>query len=314
MRLMGIAALILVTLSGCSGGSGGNGTSSTPMVGIISTVAGDGTPGYSGDGGPATSAELDYPLDVAVDGNGNMYISDMANLRVRMVTSAGMITTYAGDGNSGSLGATYGGAATSEALIQPEGLAVDSVGNLYITDPGIDCVFKVVPTGIMSIVAGKDISSGYNGDGELAINAWLEEPVAVAVDSSGNLYIADTNNNRIRKVTASTGVISTVAGNGTQSYSGDGGAATNAALNGPFSVAVDTSGNLYIADSGNYRVRRITASTGIISTAAGNGTPGYSGDGGAATSAELGLLGGITVDSRGNLYIVDGSRVRKVTY
>jgi sugar lactone lactonase YvrE len=297
--------------------------------------------------------------------------TDMANLRVRMVTSAGMITTYAGDGNSGSLGATYGGAATSEALIQPEGLAVDSVGNLYITDPGIDCVFKVVPTGIMSIVAGKDISSGYNGDGELAINAWLEEPVAVAVDSSGNLYIADTNNNRIRKVTASTGVISTVAGNGTQSYSGDGGAATNAALNqptgvavdsggnlyisdrsngrirkvtaatgvistiagngtfgyggdggaaasaeldGPFSVAVDTSGNLYIADSGNYRVRRITASTGIISTAAGNGTPGYSGDGGAATSAELGLLGGITVDSRGNLYIVDGSRVRKVTY
>jgi sugar lactone lactonase YvrE len=281
--------------------------------GHIATQAGSGVLGYSGDGGPAASAELSYPTGVAVDASGNLYIVDADNNRIRKVTaSTGIITTVAGNGTAGYSG--DGGPATSAELDTPFGVAVDASGNLYIVDVNNDRIRKVTAsTGIITTVAGNG-TFGYSGDGGAAISAELYTPLGVAVDASGNIYIADSGNNRIRKVTASTGVITTVAGNGTAGYSGDSGAATSGELNSPFGVAVDASGNIYIGDSGNNRIRKVTASTGIIISVAGNGTAGYSGDNGAATSAELYSPYGVAVDASGNLYIADTNNlvIRKV--
>jgi sugar lactone lactonase YvrE len=281
--------------------------------GHIATQAGSGVLGYSGDGGPAASAELSYPTGVAVDASGNLYIVDADNNRIRKVTaSTGIITTVAGNGTAGYSG--DGGPATSAELDTPFGVAVDASGNLYIVDVNNDRIRKVTAsTGIITTVAGNG-TFGYSGDGGAAISAELYTPLGVAVDASGNIYIADSGNNRIRKVTASTGVITTVAGNGTAGYSGDSGAATSGELNSPFGVAVDASGNIYIGDSGNNRIRKVTASTGIIISVAGNGTAGYSGDSGAATSAELYSPYGVAVDASGNLYIADTNNlvIRKV--
>jgi prepilin-type N-terminal cleavage/methylation domain-containing protein len=287
---------------------------SATMAGIITTFVGNGTGGYSGDGGPATSANLFYPYGVAVDSSGNLYIADYYNNRIRMVTaSTGIITTVAGNGTEGYSG--DGGPATSAELNNPTKSAVDSSGNLYIADYGNQRVRMVTAsTGIITTVAGNG-TAGYSGDGGAATSAELWGPYGVAVDSSGNLYIVEIWNFRIRKVTASTGIITTVAGNGTSGYSGDNGAATSAELWTPYGVAVDSSGNLYIADYGNNRIRKVTASTGIITTIAGNGTAGYSGDGGPATSAKLHSPTGSAVDSSGNLYISEygNNRIRKVT-
>ncbi len=284
----------------------------TASTGNISTVAGSATLGYSGDGGPATSAELSYPHGVAVDGSGNLYIADTQNNRIRMVTaSTGIISTVAGNGTVGYSG--DGGAATSAELTYPNGVAVDSVGNIYIADTQNNRIREVTAsTGNISTVAGNG-TFGYSGDGGAATSAELTYPDGVAVDGSANIYIADFDNCRIRKVTASTGIISTVAGNGTGGYSGNGGAATSAELYAPDGVAVDSAGNIYVADTGNNVIRKVTASTGIISTVAGNGTYGYSGDGGAADSATLKGPSGVAVDSAGNLYIADASnRIRAV--
>jgi len=286
-------------------------------AGVISTVAGNGTAGYGGDGGAATSAELDYPTSVVLDGSGNLYISDTGNNRIRKVTAAGVISTYAGNGTAGYFG--DGGAATSAEISNARGVALDNSGNLYIADLNNMRVRKVTPSGVISTVAGNG-TQGYSGDGGAATSAELNQPIGVALDTSGGLYIADSFNNRIRKVTAA-GVISTVAGNGTFGYSGDGGPATSAELADSSGVAVDSSGTIYIADWQTERVRKVTPA-GIISTAAGNGAGGtggfgaYSGDGGAATSAELSEPVGVTVDSSGNLYIADlaNNRIRKVTY
>ncbi len=278
--------------------------------GVISTVAGNGTGGFRGDGGPATSAQLDSPSGVAVDTAGNLFIADTSNQRVRKVTPGGVISTVAGIGTGGFRG--DGGPATSAMLNYPQGVAVDTAGNLFIADTFNQRVRKVTPGGVISTVAGIG-TKGFSGDGGPATSAQLFDSRGVAVDTAGNLFIADTFNQRVRKVTPG-GVISTAAGNGTDGFSGDGGPATSAMLDSPSGVAVDTAGNLFIADTSNQRSRKVTPG-GVISTVAGNGTDGFSGDGGPATSAMLDSPSGVAVDTVGNLFIADTSnqRVRKVT-
>jgi uncharacterized repeat protein (TIGR03803 family) len=275
--------------------------------GIISTVAGGG--GYQpGDGGAATNAELNYPFGVAVDATGNLFIADEGNNRIRKVGTNGIITTVAGNGTNGYTG--DGGAATSAELAGPSGVVVDATGNLFIAD-GFSRVRKVGTNGIITTVAGNG-TNGYSGDGGAATNAELFWPSGVAVDATGNLFIADTYNQRIRKV-GTNGIITTVAGNGTNGYSGDGSVATNAELYYPVGVAVYATGNLFIADFWNNRIREV-GTNGIITTVAGNGTFGYTGDGSVATNAELYYPRGVAVDATGNLLIADegNNRIRKV--
>lgn len=268
-------------------------------TGIITTVAGDGSLGYSGDGGPAISAQLSGPRGVAVDSSGNVYIADSNNNRIRKVSLTGLITTLAGNGSYGYSG--DGGPAAAAQFRSPTAVAVDDGGNVYIADSGNNRIRKASPAGLITTVAGNG-SYGYSGDGGPAADAQFSSPAAVTVDDDGNLYIADSANNRIRKVSAG-GIITTVAGNGTQGYSGDSGPAADAQLNFPQGIAVDGSRNLYIADWGNRLIRRV--SEGIITTIAGNGSPGYWGDGGPATNAPLTGPEGVAVDSSGNVFIAD---------
>lgn len=230
--------------------------------GIITTVAGNGTPGFSGDGGPATNAAINYPFGVAVDGAGNIYFADNINHRIRKVNTSGIITTVAGNGTGGFSG--DGGPATSAQILPPWGVAVDTAGNLYLGDFYNGRVRKVNTAGIISTVAGG--GNDFPGDGGSATSAALPFPTEVAVDSAGNLYIAEPENiNLVRKVSTA-GIITTVAGNGTRGFSGDGGPATSAALSLPEGLAVDTAGNLYIADPGNNRIRKVTPPPGVSTT------------------------------------------------
>ena len=282
-------------------------------TGVITTVAGTGISGFSGDGGPATDAQLNEPFGVAVDASGDLFIADTSNDRVRRVDAAtGVITTVVGTGISGFSG--DGGPTTDAQLNEPFGVAVDASGDLFIADTSNDRVRRVdAATGVITTVAGTGIS-GFSGDGGPATDAQLNEPFGVAVDASGDLFIADTSNDRVRRVDAATGVITTVAGTGISGFSGDGGQATDAQLNDPSGVAVDASGNLFIADTSNDRVRRVDSATGVITSVAGTGISGFSGDGGPATDAQLNEPFGVAVDASGNLFIADTSndRVRRV--
>ncbi len=276
--------------------------------GIITTIAG----GSAGDSGPAAVAGLNQPTAAARDSSGNIYIAEKNAHRVRKIASDGTISTFAGTGLPGSSG--DGGAAASAMLNNPQGVAVDSSGNVYIADTSNQRIRKVsAASGNITTVAGNG-TSGYSGDTGAATGAQLNNPSGVALDASGNIYIADNNNARIRKVTVSTGNITTVAGNGTSGYSGDSGAATSASISSPFAVAVDSAGDIYISDVGNNRVRKVDTS-GNITTYAGTGSPGFSGDTGAPTSAMLSRPQGLALDSSGNLYIADQNnrRIRKVT-
>ncbi len=316
---------------------------------IINTIAGNGAPGYNGEGSPAIAKELYNPFGVAVDAYGNIYIADQNNNRIRKVTPSGIISTFAGTGTMGFSGS--GIPATASDLYTPMGVAVDGSGNVYIADQGDSKILKVDASGIITTVAGNG-TFAYTGDGSAATNAGLQFPTSVAFDATGNMYIADYGNNVIRKVNTS-GIISTFAGNGVPTWSGDSGPAISASLWNPEGVAVAGNGDMYIADWGNSRIRKVTATSGFITTfvianhpssividansnllvseqgtslirkinplggittIAGT-TIGYGGDGGAATSAQLNNPTGIALDGSGSLYIGDmnNNRVRKIS-
>jgi hypothetical protein len=276
------------------------------VKGIINTVVGNGTYGSGGDGGPATSAQL-FPGEAVGDGAGNLFISDSGNKRLREVSS-GIINTVAGDGTSCSRSGD-GGPATSATLCSPSDVALDGAGDLFITDLANSVVREVSPAGVMSTFAG-DGTVGATGDGGPATAAKFSVPYAVVADGTGDVFIADSGNNVVRKVTA--GTITRFAGNYTAGLSGDGGPASSAQLHNPSALAIDSAGNLYIADTWNSRVRKVTPG-GVISTYAGS-TPGNSGDGGPATSAQLSEPSGLAIDTADNLYIADesNSNIRKV--
>jgi uncharacterized protein (TIGR03437 family) len=355
--------------------------------GTISTFAGTGTAGYSGDGGPAASAQLNGPLGLALDSNGNLFVADTGNNVVREISSNGNISTVAGNSLAGYMADAV--PATTTSLNSPEGVAVDRAGNLYIADTVNDRIRMVTPAGVISTVAGTGLSAVYGsiydgtgvstttGDGGPATAAAIVLPTDVALDASGNLYIADYGNGRIRQVVNGTidtlagaaggapleigqlavseqltgptglavdaagdiyfaegsigtgsglspgdfriwevnsaGLLVAAAGIGLESYSGDGGPAAIAQLNAPSGVALDSGGNLFVADTLNHRVRKISAA-GVITTVAGTGVAGYSGDGGPATSGMLDSPMGVAVDSNGTLYIADtgNNRIRIV--
>jgi len=285
--------------------------------GIITTVAGDGTCGYSGDGGPATHARLNNPLGVAVGPDGSLYIADESNHRIRRVRRDGIIVTIAGNGRKGYSG--DGGRATKASLNTPSDVAVGPDSSFYIADLNNQRIRKVDPRGIITTVAGDGWSNKkgegrYSGDGGPATEASLNSPISVAVGTDGTVYVADRDNQRIRKVDPA-GTISTVAGRGgPPGYSGDEGPAIDASLCYPAGVAVGRDGDLYIVDRLNNRIRKLDPAS-IISTVAGGGKPPDGlGDGGPATEASLRSPAGLAVSSDGSLYIADCSnhRIRKV--
>ena len=254
---------------------------------VISTVAGT----YSlGDGGPATAAMLEFPNSIALDKDGSIYVAETYSNRIRRITAAGIISTF--------------------ALVRAVDIKLDGQGNLYAVD-GVNSVARIAKDGVVKPFAGG--TTGFGGDGGAATAARLSSPKGIAVDAAGNVYISDTENHRIRKVTTD-GIIKTIAGTSLLGFSGDGKPAVGAQLNSPVGIASDGPGNLYVADQSNYRVRKISV-TGIISTIAGDGSPGNTGNGGAATMARINSVAGMNIDANGNVYFTDTgvSTVRMVT-
>jgi len=257
--------------------------------GSISTFTGNGVAGFSGDGDLATSASLNHPSGLAVESGGAIYIADSDNHRIRRV-SGGMISTVAGNGSSGSFG--DGGPATDAAFADISAVAVDLAGNLYIADSGNHRVRKVGADGIVTAFAGTGVQ-GTSGDGGLAVDALLNRPIGLALDYAGNLYICDSANHNIRIVNLASGMITTYAGNGVAAFSGDNGPATDASFQFPLGIATDNFGNLFIADAGNNRIRKID-STGMLLSIAGDGS-----------GPDLNIPAGVTVDSAGNVFFSD---------
>jgi DNA-binding beta-propeller fold protein YncE len=279
-------------------------------TGVISIVAGTNQEGFGGDGGPALEARLKLPSDLVLDAAGNLYIADTRNGRIRRVDSeSGLIATVvglgAGDYNGDGL------PARETSLLSPEGVAIDASGAILIGDAGVKRLRRVDPvTDRVSTVAGNgELWADF--DGEQATSAAIA-PSAIAADQAGNLFVAESLNNRVSRIDAETGMITTIAGTGIPGFSGDGGPAVEAQLDDPVAVAVDLSGKLYVLDRANYRVRRIDPASGIITTVAGNGSFEFSGDGGPATAAGIALSRAIAVDAEGNLFISGYGRVRKI--
>lgn len=292
--------------------------------GGTTVVAGTGILGYSGDGGQATNARLGQAISVTLDSAGNLYFTDGDNNRIRRVEAAsGIITTVAGTGSVTDSG--DGGAGVNAGVARPTGITLDTAGNLYFSSSWSRVRKLAANTGIIETVAGQFVTS-FGGDGGPAIDALFWDPIPSAINRAGDIYISDFENSRIRKVTASSGIVTTVAGSGpcttvatplnalacTGGFGGDGGPAQNAMLNHAQGAALDSAGNLYIADTINHRIRRIDAMTGMIHTIAGNGVSGFSGDGGLALLAQISFPVGIAVDRSGNIYFADenNNRVR----
>ena len=280
-------------------------------AGVISTYAGIGNAGFSGDGGQATAAKLSNPQGIKFDAAGNLYIADFGNAKVRMINTAGIITTVAGSygGYSGD-----GGQATDAYLNGPNSVSFDASGNMYISDQNNAVIRKVNTLGIISTVAGNNsIGAGYSGDGGQATDAQLFYSRGIALDASGNLYISEEDN--VVRLVNTAGIISTFAGQANSSgYSGDGGQATNAQLTQPFPVVIDAAGNVYISDNSSQTIRMVNTA-GIISTFAGQANnSGYSGDGGQASAAQFYYQQGIAIDATGNFYVADAGNnvVRKI--
>ena len=250
-----------------------------------------------------------FPTALAVDGSGNLYVADPRNHRIRRIDAEGVITTIAGTGERGFGG--DGGPATEAQFDYPTGLAVDGSGNLYVADPRNHRIRRIDAEGVITTIAGTG-ERGFGGDGGPATEAQLNFSWQLALDGSGNLFVADYGNHRIRRIDAE-GVITTIAGTGERGFGGDGGPATEAQLNFPEGLAVDGSGNLYVADSLNYRIRRIDAE-GVITTIAGTGGRGFSGDGGPAAEAQFAYPSGLALDGSGNLYVAVPSnhRIRRI--
>lgn len=275
----------------------------------ISTFAGNGNSGFSGDGGPATSAAV-YGYGLARDDSGNIYIADPANYRIRKVTPGGIISTVAGNGSIVDSG--DGGPALDAGIGEVFRVAVDRAGNLYLPSNRGHRIRKVTPAGIITTVAGTGVE-GSGGDGGAATSADLQDPFAIAVDPFGNLLFTErASGARVRKVTPS-GIITTIAGTGGRGFSGDGGLAINATFEELAAIDADSAGNVFLVDALNHRIRRIDSS-GVISTIAGNGTAGFSGNGGSATAASLNRPYDVKRDASGNLYIADtnNNQIRKI--
>lgn len=263
------------------------------------------------NGQQAVTAPLNSPAGLCYDSAGNFYIADQNNNIIRKVDTAGAITTVAGTGEQGFDG--DGGAATQATLDSPVGVAIDASGNLYISDTKNQRVRKVSTSGTISTIAGTG-TAGFSGDGGAATLAMISLPTAIAVDGSGNVYFADSNNNRVREIVAASGLIQTVAGNGEQGYSGDGGSATSASLDTPEGISVDSSGNLYLSDTRNNRIRKVSG--GVITTIAGDGSFRFAGDGSTATSGSFASPHGIAVTANGTtLYVADtdNQRIRQIS-
>ncbi len=279
---------------------------------IINTIIGSGVSGFSGDGGPATTADIHTPHGIFVSPSGEVYFSDINNYRIRKSTTStlsGTITTVAGNGTAGFSG--DGGPATAAQVNQVFDLIVDGSNNITFTDQNNNRVRTVSAAGVINTIAGTGIS-GFSGDGGQASAATFRKPTGIAQDGSGNLYIADQYNHRIRKITPA-GIISTFAGTGTIGHTGDGGPATAATFSYPNFLSVDFSNNLLITDNGNHCIRAINLSTNVITAFAGTGAAGFSGDGGPATAATLQYPGGTSTDQSGT-YIADNvnNRIRRV--
>ena len=280
--------------------------------GIITTVGGTGIGGFSGDNGLATEAMLNFPQGVALDAAGNIFIADNLNHRVRKIDVSGIVTTVAGTGQQGFSG--DGGPATAASLAFPSDVAVDDRGFLFIADTTSHRIRRVeFASGTIMTVAGNG-RPGFSGDGGPATAASLNSPRAVRLDAEGNLFVADSGNDRIRRVDTRTGIVTTVAGSGERGFGGDGGAAVAAALNFPLGVAVNSAGEVFVSDSFNNRVRRVSPISGLIQTVAGTGLEGFSGDGGRAADAMIHVPAAAVVDASGNLIFVDNAndRVRAI--